>query len=48
MTFARQSLGSLAALVFGVLVSILLPRILSANLQDFQKVPGLRVENWLN
>src|SRR3981081_2553725 len=28
MTFARQSLGSLAALVFGVLVSILLPRIL--------------------
>ena len=28
MTFARQSLGSLAALVFGVVVSILLPRIL--------------------
>jgi tRNA(fMet)-specific endonuclease VapC len=22
--------------------------ILTANLQDFQKVPGLRVENWLN
>jgi tRNA(fMet)-specific endonuclease VapC len=22
--------------------------ILSANLQDFQKVPGLRVENWLD
>ena len=22
--------------------------VLSANLQDFQKVPGLRVENWLN
>lgn len=28
------------ALVHGALV-------LSANLQDFQKVPGLRVENWL-
>ena len=28
MTFARQSLGSLAALVFGVMVSVLLPRIL--------------------
>ncbi len=28
MTFARQSLGSLAALVFGVVVSVLLPRIL--------------------
>jgi O-antigen/teichoic acid export membrane protein len=28
VSFARQSLGSLAALVFGVLVSILLPRIL--------------------
>jgi O-antigen/teichoic acid export membrane protein len=28
VTFARQSLGSLGALVFGVLVSILLPRIL--------------------
>jgi O-antigen/teichoic acid export membrane protein len=28
MTFARQSLGSLAALVIGVLVSVLLPRIL--------------------
>jgi O-antigen/teichoic acid export membrane protein len=28
VTFARQSLGSLAALVFGVLVSILLPRLL--------------------
>jgi len=22
--------------------------VLSANLQDFQKVPGLRVENWLS
>jgi O-antigen/teichoic acid export membrane protein len=31
MTFARQSLGSLAALVFGVMVSILLPRILGAE-----------------
>jgi len=31
MTFARQSLGSLAALVFGVVVSILLPRILGAE-----------------
>src|ERR1700687_1357902 len=28
MTFARQSLGSLAALVFGVVVSVLLPRVL--------------------
>src|SRR5258707_408379 len=28
MTFARQSLGSLAVLVFGVAVSVLLPRIL--------------------
>lgn len=28
MTFARQSLGSLAVLVFGVVVSVLLPRIL--------------------
>ena len=28
MTFARQSLGSFAALIFGVMVSILLPRIL--------------------
>src|SRR6202158_4928736 len=28
MTFARQSIGGLAALVFGVVVSILLPRIL--------------------
>src|SRR5262245_19453737 len=28
MSFARQSLGSLAALVIGVLVSVLLPRIL--------------------
>jgi hypothetical protein len=28
MRFARQSLGSLAALVFGVIVSVLLPRIL--------------------
>src|SRR5579859_2563500 len=31
MTFARQSLGSLAALVFGVAVSILLPRVLGAE-----------------
>src|SRR3977135_1688071 len=31
MTFARQSLGSLAALVFGVLVSVLLPRVLGAE-----------------
>jgi tRNA(fMet)-specific endonuclease VapC len=23
-------------------------RLLSANLRDFEKVPGLRVENWLN
>src|SRR6266567_3741186 len=28
VTFARQSLGSLAALVFGVIVSVLLPRVL--------------------
>ena len=28
MSFARQSLGSLAALVFGVAVSVLLPRVL--------------------
>src|SRR6266516_2478042 len=28
MSFARQSLGSLAALVFGVIVSVLLPRVL--------------------
>src|ERR1700716_2209608 len=28
MTFARQSLGSLVALVFGLAVSVLLPRIL--------------------
>src|SRR5213595_3060389 len=28
MTFARQSLGSLIALVFGVAVSVMLPRIL--------------------
>jgi O-antigen/teichoic acid export membrane protein len=31
VTFARQSLGSLLALVFGVVVSILLPRILGAE-----------------
>ena len=31
MTFARQSLGSLAALVFGVVVSVLLPRVLGAE-----------------
>ncbi len=31
MTFARQSLGSLAVLVFGLTVSILLPRLLGAE-----------------
>ena len=31
MTFARQSLGSLAVLVFGLAVSILLPRVLGAE-----------------
>jgi O-antigen/teichoic acid export membrane protein len=31
MSFARQSLGSLVALVFGVVVSILLPRVLGAE-----------------
>jgi O-antigen/teichoic acid export membrane protein len=31
VTFARQSLGSLAALVFGLAVSILLPRVLGAE-----------------
>src|SRR5438552_18861755 len=45
MTFARQSLGSLAALVFGVAVSVLLPRILGAEARgEYQlavKVAGL-------
>ncbi len=31
MTFARQSLGSLSALTFGLLVSIVLPRVLGAE-----------------
>src|SRR5215208_1653987 len=31
VTFARQSLGSLAALVFGVAVSVLLPRVLGPD-----------------
>ena len=31
MTFERQSLGSLAALTFGLLVSIVLPRVLGAE-----------------
>jgi O-antigen/teichoic acid export membrane protein len=31
MTFARQSLGSLVALVFGLVVSVLLPRVLGAE-----------------
>src|SRR5215207_716301 len=31
MTFARQSLGSLAALLFGLAVSIALPRVLGAD-----------------
>jgi O-antigen/teichoic acid export membrane protein len=31
MTFARQSLGSLAALAFGLMVSVLLPRVLGAE-----------------
>src|SRR5437867_11749502 len=31
VTFARQSLGSLAALAFGLLVSIVLPRVLGAE-----------------
>jgi O-antigen/teichoic acid export membrane protein len=45
VTFARQSLGSLAALVFGVAVSILLPRILGPEARgEYQlavKVAGL-------
>ena len=45
MTFARQSLGSLLALVFGVAVSILLPRVLGAEARgEYQlavKVAGL-------
>ncbi|HEV7663710.1 MAG TPA: oligosaccharide flippase family protein [Chloroflexota bacterium] len=45
MTFARQSLGSLAALVFGVAVSVLLPRLLGAEARgEYQlvvKVAGL-------
>src|ERR671932_2719256 len=31
MSFARQSLGSLAALVFGIAASIVLPRVLGAD-----------------
>src|SRR5918911_1572548 len=31
MSFARQSLGSLAALVFGIAASIVLPRVLGAE-----------------
>src|SRR5438067_4634560 len=31
MSFARQSLGSLVALVFGVAVSVILPRVLGAE-----------------
>jgi len=45
MSFARQSLGSLAALVIGVLVSVLLPRILGPDARgEYQlavKVAGL-------
>jgi O-antigen/teichoic acid export membrane protein len=45
MSFARQSLGSLAALVFGVAVSVLLPRLLGAEARgEYQlavKVAGL-------
>lgn len=45
MTFARQSLGSLAALIFGVAVSILLPRVLGPEARgEYQlavKVAGL-------
>jgi O-antigen/teichoic acid export membrane protein len=45
MTFARQSLGSLAALIFGVAVSILLPRLLGPEARgEYQlavKVAGL-------
>ena len=45
MTFARQSLGSLAALVFGLAVSVLLPRVLGAEARgEYQlavKVAGL-------
>jgi O-antigen/teichoic acid export membrane protein len=45
VTFARQSLGSLAALIFGVAVSVLLPRILGPEARgEYQlavKVAGL-------
>jgi O-antigen/teichoic acid export membrane protein len=45
MTFARQSFGSLLALVFGILVSALLPRLLGAEARgEYQlavKVAGL-------
>jgi len=45
MSFARQSLGSLAALVFGVAVSVLLPRVLGPEARgEYQlavKVAGL-------
>jgi O-antigen/teichoic acid export membrane protein len=45
MSFARQSLGSLAALIFGVAVSILLPRVLGPEARgEYQlavKVAGL-------
>jgi O-antigen/teichoic acid export membrane protein len=45
MTFARQSLGSLAALAFGLAVSVLLPRVLGAEARgEYQlavKVAGL-------
>ncbi|HEY2594076.1 MAG TPA: hypothetical protein VGK33_09270, partial [Chloroflexota bacterium] len=45
MTFARQSLGSLIALVFGIAVSVLLPRILGPEARgEYQlavKVAGL-------
>src|SRR5919201_6201293 len=45
MTFARQSLGSLVALVFGIAVSIALPRLLGPEARgEYQlavKLPGL-------
>src|ERR1041385_2794679 len=45
MSFARQSLGSLVALVFGVAVSVLLPRVLGPEARgEYQlavKVAGL-------
>src|SRR6202049_1395662 len=39
MTFARQSLGSLAVLVFGVAVSVLLPRILGPEARGEYQLP---------